>query len=307
MVKLRSKETADIDVRELDEAEYSDEEFETYEGEIPPAGTELTGYLKALWWCRTKKKDDGTGLDPMIKALWIAADNDGDLEQYNGLPVFENAVLTPDAKFRWAGFLRAHGITIKAIKTATYLLSEETDNRMGGAPIERIGTFHPGEEHDEAWSRIVTERHRWNEEWSARAKRWLPWEDEDEELEDVTDEAEDEEPEDEEPEDVEDEDEEYDEDEEPEEDEDEDEEPPARPARRTSTRSKTAPARGSRTASKAPAARAGRSTRSASAKPAPGRTARAGARSGRTAKADSKPAGRGRGRKATAEDDEPPF
>jgi hypothetical protein len=309
MPKLRKEEVADLDIRELDEAEYSEDEYETYEGDIPPAGTELTGYLKGLWWCRTQEKADGSGLDPMLKALWIAADNDGDNEQYNGLPIFENAVLIPSAKFRWAGFLRAFGITLKAIKTSTYLISEETDNRMGGAPIERIGQFHPGEDHDEAWSRVVTERHRWNDEWSARAKRWLPWEDEDtdEEPEDVTDE---EEPEDE--------DEEYDEDEEEgdePEDEEEDEEPeaPSLPRR----------ARGSRTASKAPATRAARSTRSTSAKPATARrtagtrTSNDGRKSGTAgsrstsrvkAGATTRPAGRGRGRTpATASDDEPPF
>src|ERR1700746_833025 len=181
MPKLRKEEVADLDVQELDEAEYSDEEFDTYEGDIPPVGTELTGYLKSLWWCRTAEKSDGSGMDPMLKALWIAADNDGDLEQYNGLPIWENAVLTPAAKFRWAGFLRAFGITIKQIKTATYLLTGETDERMNGAVIERIGKFHPGEDHDEAGSRVVTDRHRWNDEWGARAKKWLPWEDEEDE------------------------------------------------------------------------------------------------------------------------------
>jgi len=188
MPKLRKEETADINVQELDDAEYSDEEYESYDGEIPPAGTELTGYLKSMWWCRTAEKDDGSGLDPMLKALWIAADNEDDLEQYNGLPVIENAVLIPSAKFRWAGFLRAFGITMKAIKTSIYLISEDLDQRWNGAPIERIGTFRPGEDQDGAWSRVVTERHFYNEEWSARAKKWLPWEDE-EEPEDVTDEA----------------------------------------------------------------------------------------------------------------------
>lgn len=285
MVKLRKDEVADIDVNALDEAEYSDEEFEAYEGEIPPSDTELTGYISKLWWCRTAEKDDGTGLDPMIKVLWIAADNEGDTEDYNGLPIWENAVLIPSAKFRWAPFLNTFGITLKAIKTATYV-GEEDDERVGGAPIEKIGSFTPGEDSDDAWSRVITKRRFWNDEWRVEAKKWLPYADgespeEEEEPEDVedTEEVEDEE--------------EYEGEEEAEEEEEEEEPEPARPARgRKPATAASKPAR------PAPA----RAARPAAAKPATASTSRRGAKPAAAAKAA--PA-RGRGRKPAQDD--PPF
>jgi hypothetical protein len=176
MPKLKRDEVADLDVKVLDEQEYTEGDFDTYEGEIPPANTELTGYVSKLWWCRTAEKDDGSGLDPMIKVLWVAADNEGDLEDFNGLPIWENLVLVPSAKFRWAPFLDVHGITLKAIKTSTYV-GEEDDERIGGAPIEKIGDFEPGEESDAAWSRLITKRRFWNDEWRAEAKSWMAWAD----------------------------------------------------------------------------------------------------------------------------------
>ena len=176
MPKLRKEEVADLDVQVLDEQEYTEGDFETYEGEIPPANTELTGYVSKMWWCRTAEKDDGSGLDPMIKVLWIASDNDGENEAYNGLPIWENLVLTPGAKFRWAPFLDAVGITLKAIKSSTFV-AEEDDERVGGAPIEKIGSFEPGEDSDEAWLRVITKRRFWNDEWRVESKKWLSWAD----------------------------------------------------------------------------------------------------------------------------------
>src|SRR4249920_1683219 len=176
MPKLRREEVADLDVKVLDEQEYTEGDFESYEGEIPPANTELTGYVQNMWWCRTQEKDDGTGLDPMIKVLWVAGDNEGELEEFNGLPIWENLVLVPGAKFRWAPFLNVHGITLKEIKASTYV-GEDDDERIGGAPIEKIGNFVPGQDSDDAWSRVITKRRFWNDEWRAEAKSWLPWAD----------------------------------------------------------------------------------------------------------------------------------
>jgi hypothetical protein len=226
----------------------------------------------------------------MLKVLWVAADNEGELEKYNGLPIVENLVLTPSVKFRWAPFFNVFGLTTKAVKTATYV-SDEYDERWKGAPIEKIGDFVPGEDSDVAWSRVITARRFWNEEWTAEAKKWLPWEAEEETEEDesddeeITDEVEDEE--------------EYDdtEDEETEDEEEEEEEEPepepTRPAR----------GRGRAAASKPAAAAAKPAGRRAAAKPA----AAASSRRGRKPAA-AKPAttGRGRGRKP-ATDNEPPF
>ena len=247
-----------------------------------------------MWWCRTAEKEDGSGLDPMIKVLWIAADNEGENEEYNGLSIWDNLVLTPGAKFRWAPFFNVHGITLKAIKTSTYV-GEEDDERVGGAPIEKIGNFVPGEDSDAAWSRVITKRRFWNDEWRAEAKKWLPWEAEDEEeeeepAEEIADEEaelEDEEPEDEE----------EAEEEEDEEEEEEEEEEPTPPRR---GRGRPAAAKPASTRTARPAGRA------AAAKPA-GKPAAA-ATSRRAAKpATAKPAATGRGRGRKPADNEPPF
>jgi hypothetical protein len=299
MPKLKRDDVADLDVDALDEVEYDDSEFQSYGGEVPPVGTELKGFLKSLWWTRTAVKADGSGDDPMLKALWVAAENEGDEEEYNDCPFWMNLPLIPSAKFRWAPFLDVYGITLRDLKNKTYVSSDED---QFGAPIERIDTFRPGEESDDAWCRVVTGRERYDGEWQARVKSWLPW-----------DEADEAEPEDEEePEDG---DEEYDdtEDEEEEEEQEEQEERPARGRTRS----------GSRSAQAAPAARPGRSGRSAPARPAAATSARSGRSSGRSAparpaparstgsraaKADTKPAARGRGRSRSAgSDEDPPF
>ena len=55
MPKLRPADVADLDIAALDAIEYSTEEFDTYAGETPPVGIELTGYVKRLWWTRTSQ------------------------------------------------------------------------------------------------------------------------------------------------------------------------------------------------------------------------------------------------------------
>ena len=301
MPKLRKDDVADLDVDALDEVEYSDSEFQSYDGEVPPVGTELKGFLKSLWWTRTQVKADGSGDDPMLKALWVAAENEGDEEEYNDCPFWMNLPLIPAAKFRWAPFLAVYGITLRDLKNKTYVSSDED---QFGAPIERIDTFRPGEDSDDAWCRIVTGRERYDGEWQARVKSWLPWGDEEPEDEADVDDGE-----------QEDGDEEYDDTEEPDEDEQdqEPEEPPARGRGRSGART------GSRGSQAAPPARSARAGRSAPARPAAATSARSGRSSGRpaparsagsrAARADTKPAGRGRGRgrSAAGSDEDPPF
>jgi hypothetical protein len=292
MPKLRPQDV-DIDIDELEAVEYSTEDFETYEGEVPPIGLTLSGAVKKMWYTRSAKKADGTGDDPMIKVLWVAADNEGDNEEYNGCAFWLNAPLIPGAKFRWDPFLLCYGLTLKQVKTQTYISKTADQN---GWAIERIGQWHPGLEHDEAWSYIVTGREAYNGDWKPIAKEWIAWD----ELEEA------EEPEDE-PEDVEDEEEPEDEpeeeDEEPEEDEEEPEEPPARTRR---ARSAKTPARSSRTASKPAPARTASRTRSGGAKPAPARTARATAKTPARASAAKAPARSTRTKRSGSRDD-PPF
>jgi hypothetical protein len=306
MPKLRKEDVADLDIEALDAVEYSTEEFDTYDGEVPPVGTELTGYVKRMWWTRTAQKPNGGGDDPMLKVLWVAADNEGDEEEYNDCGFWLNAPLIPTAKFRWAPFLEVYGLTLKQIKTATYVAPKEDQN---GAPIERIGSWKPGEDSDAAWCRIISGQEPYNGEMQPRVKEWLLWDGEEpgEEAEEPGEE------EGEEPELFENEDGELvdadgnlvDEDGnllEPEEEEAEEPEPPAR-TRRTA---KAAPARAARTASKAPATRSAAKTPARAAKSAPATTRTRAAAPARAAKATATKATRGRGRAAAAQD-EPPF
>jgi len=299
MPKLR--DTDDLDVDALEAVEYSTERYSDYAGEIPPIGLELSGYVKKIWWTRSAKDD------PMLKVLWIADGNEGDLEEYNGCPFWLNAALIPGAKFRWDPFLLAYGLTLLEVKTKTYVAKEEDSK---GFIIERIGTWKPGADRDEAWCRIITGQEPYNGSIQAIAEEWLPWdyEGDDEEPDDVEDEAD---PDEDDPDEDEPEDEEPDEDEPDEDEPDEDEAPAVTPARarRASGRAAGAarsaqPARTARTASKPANAKTGTRTRASAAKAAPARTARASATSSRAAKAT--PA-RSTRTKRRAVDNDPPF
>jgi hypothetical protein len=274
-----------FDIDELEEAEYTENDFGDYEGEIPPKGTILTAYIKKMWWTDTKNQDD------MIKVLVEADGNEGDLEEYNGLPLWDNLALIATAKFKWKPFIDHFGITLKDIKNKTILAA--ADEKMG-APIEKVGTFVPGS--DDSWCRVLVARERNQDgELMAVVKKWLDYEaPEDQDPDDDEDEPDDEELEDEEePEDDEDGD-------EDDEDEEVEPEPPARPGRRTAaaktTAAKPAAARTAGRAAKTPAATPARSD---AAKP---RTARSA-----TTKAATPATARRGTRRAAAVQDEPPF
>lgn len=173
----------DLDIDALEEAEYDENaeaQFEPYSGKQPPVGTILRTYVKSMWLTYTKEKPDGSGGDPMLKVLVVAAENTGDRAEYDGLPVWENLALTPSSKFKWKPFIDNFGITLKEIKTKMVVASDD-DNV--GAPIEKIAKFTPGA--DESWCRIVTAREKFKDEWTTHVGRWLeytePDADEDEE------------------------------------------------------------------------------------------------------------------------------
>lgn len=271
MVRLRKEDTADLDIDELDALEYSTETFDSYDGDVPPKDIELTGYVKKMWWTRSQ------GNDPMLKILWVAADNDGENDEYNDCPFWLNYALIGGAKFRWAPFLDTYGITLKQIKNNIDVADKDDQN---GAPINKIGNWRPGEENDEAWCRIVTGSERWNGEYKPAVAEWLPYE---------ADDMEDEEPEDEE-----------------DEEEDEEPEPEPEPARGRGGRGTRSPARSAPVAAGKPASGRGtRATAPAPETPAPARTAR-GTRGARAAAKPAAAPARGRGR-ARGDDNEPPF
>ncbi len=172
MPRLKMSEY-NINFKELDEAEYNeDATFTNYDGEVPPKGTILRMFIKKLWWCETQNGDS------MIKLLAEAADNEEDIEEYNGCPFWDNLPLITTAKFKWKPFLDHFGITLKDIQKGP-IVADEDDNV--GAPIEKLGNFVPGEDSDAAWCRAVTDREKFNGSWQARVGTWLDYEDAEEE------------------------------------------------------------------------------------------------------------------------------
>jgi len=274
MPKLRKEETEDMDVAELEAAEYSDEQFSKYGGDVPPNDTILRAKVSKMWWSRTNAGD------PMLVALVEADENEGLLGEYNGLPCWERMSLTTGAKFKWAPFLEHFGLSIRDVKGKIILESDEDDSI--GAPIVKIDKFAPGSE--DAWCRIIIQREKYNDNWQAHVAGWLPY-DEDEEPQDADEELEDEDD------DL--------------EDEDDAEDEEAEESVPVVAKRGRQPAR---SASKAAAAPAATPTRAAGRKPAPAASAPARARQSRTATAAKPaPAPARRGRRPATEDNEPPF
>lgn len=158
-------------IRDLEEAEYEDGgSFEKYEGEQPPVGTELFGYIKKIWWTYSQHDDD------MLKILWVADGNEGDEEEFNGCPIWENYALISTMKFKWGPFLDVIGLSIRDVIKKTHVEEEEDGNN--GQPIIKIGTWEPGS--DESYCRVITDRHKFGDNWQTDVGTWLPYEDEEE-------------------------------------------------------------------------------------------------------------------------------
>lgn len=162
MPKLKDELMDKMDVEELEDAEYSEGDFESYNGEIPPTGTELLARVTKMWYTSTQNDD------PMLKVLVVAEDNEGTAEEYDGLPCWENYPLTAGAKFKWQPFFDQFGLTIREVKSKT-MVDAEDDNI--GAPIQKIGTFVPGS--DDAVCGIVTKKERYDGKWQAHVQDWL--------------------------------------------------------------------------------------------------------------------------------------
>lgn len=160
----------DQDLEELEEAEYDEGgQYESYDGEQPPVGTELSGYIKKVWWTYSQNDDD------MLKILFIADGNEGEEEEFEGCPIWENYSLISTMKFKWAPFLDALGLTIRDVIKKTHV--EEEEDGRNGQPVIKIGTWVPGS--DESYCRVVTDRHKFDGNWQTDVGTWLPYEDED--------------------------------------------------------------------------------------------------------------------------------
>jgi hypothetical protein len=169
----------DVDWEALEDEEYEEgEEFEAYDGEVPPANILLKGAVTKAW---TTKSSNGNA---MIKALFVADGNEGSKAQYNGCPFWENVNITlPQVKFKWQPFLDALSITLKDVKAKT-VVEDEEDNV--GRPVKKIGTAkfpHP--------VMVKTAREKYEGEWQARVGKFLPL---DEELDEDDDEGDDDTP-----------------------------------------------------------------------------------------------------------------
>jgi hypothetical protein len=181
----------DVDIDELENASYKDGggDFETYEGDIPPAGIILNAFVKKMWLTYTAEKQDGSGGDPMLKILVVADGNDDTkYDEFEGCPFWENDALIASVKFKWQPFLDNFGLRLRDVlgdKSKLYVAEEDDNN---GAPIEKIGSWAPGT--DAAYCRIVTAREKYQGDWQARIGRWLPWDASDDE-QDADDEIED--------------------------------------------------------------------------------------------------------------------
>jgi hypothetical protein len=164
----------DRDLEDLEEADYEEGgQYESYDGEQPPVGTELVGFVKRIWWTYSQNNDD------MLKILFVADGNEGDEEEFNGCPIWENYSLISTMKFKWAPFLYIFGLTIRDVIKKTFV--EEEEDGSNGQPIQKIGTWVPGS--DESYCRVVTGHHKYNNDWQTDVDTWLPYEDEEPEPE----------------------------------------------------------------------------------------------------------------------------
>lgn len=164
---------SDRDLQELEEAEYEEGQYESYDGEQPPVGTELSGFIKKMWWTYSQNDDD------MLKILFVADGNDGEESEFEGCPIWENYALISTMKFKWAPFLDAIGLSIRDVIKKTHVEEEEDGNN--GQPILKIGTWQPGS--DASYCRVVTARHKYDGDWQTDVGTWLPYEDEEDETE----------------------------------------------------------------------------------------------------------------------------
>lgn len=176
----RLDDMSDFDIKELEEAEYSEETYDRYEGEIPPTGTVLKGYISRAFRQWTSEEQ------PMLMVVFHAEDNEGDLEEYNGFEIFEWLAIQANAKWKWAPFFKLFGITVTDFIKKTYAAPEDDPNF--GVPILKIGKWEVGS--DDSWCQVVNKKKKDNKgEWRGNVDKWLPFDaitesdDEDEEPE----------------------------------------------------------------------------------------------------------------------------
>ena len=163
MAKLKIS-AEDFDLEGLDQAEEG-EGFEDYDGPIPPNKTILRGRIVQMW---ASKSEAGNLRFPY---LWIAQGNEGDLERYNGLPVFDGVTWVASAATWYKPFLAAFGIKLKDIFNKTDV--EEEEGRFGNK-INKIGKWRPDRENTDGDCRMIIKRDRFEGEVRAKCGKFLP-------------------------------------------------------------------------------------------------------------------------------------
>lgn len=214
--------SADIDNVEEDD-------FEPYDGPTPPKGV----YKARI---KTAKLTESSNGNNMIRVLLIVDGKASGKPKYDGAPIWDNVVDTPQTAFRVKQFLAGIGATSKDWARTT------SDDEGGNL---KIGRIRP----EGMLVRLSTKLEEYEGDHNAKVDRYLPPKDE---------EPEDEEEYDEEEEDVEEEDDEEESDEEEEEDADDedddaDEEPAPAPRRAAKKAAPSTPARKAAPAKKAAA------------------------------------------------------
>lgn len=123
----------DVNWQALNDEEYDpDKQFDDYEGPDPDVNTILSGDIEKLWLV-VSANDDW-----MFKAIFKADGNEGDREQFNGLPIWDNINWSlPQCKPFWQPWLDALGLTLKDIKAKTVVEAEEDDR--GWTAVTKIG------------------------------------------------------------------------------------------------------------------------------------------------------------------------
>ena len=158
---------SDIDWRGLNDEEYEEgQDYDDYEGEIPPSNTVLRGVIKKVWIAETRNDD------PMLKVLFEARGNTGAKKQYDGCPIWDQVLFSmPQVKFRWQPFFDAVGFTLADLKNKT-LVGDEDDNI--GLPVLKIGTIVFNNEKKPVEVSIKTKREKYEGNEQARVQRWIP-------------------------------------------------------------------------------------------------------------------------------------
>ncbi len=162
MAKLRWGSLGDPDFEAMDEQEYEEtEDYPEYTGPMPPKNTLLNGVIKKVWATESSKGS------AMLKVFFEATGNSGEKKKYDGLPVWDNVVLVPQAKFHWQTFLDALGLTLKVMKAKTVISDED---ESAGTPVTQIGKVK-----FPAKVSIISGKEKYEGEFQARVTKYVPY------------------------------------------------------------------------------------------------------------------------------------